>query len=71
MISLGKGQCGENSHCANSLKVVYISSLEEWIPLDSCRKNRGADAVGWFSHFRIVTVIKTHHVQSDGMDSFY
>lgn len=38
MISLGKGQCGENSHCVNSLKVIYISSLEEWIPLDSCRK---------------------------------
>lgn len=31
----------------------------------------GADAFGSFSHFRIVTVVKTHDVQSDGMDSFY
>lgn len=38
MISLGKGQCGENSHHINSLKVIYIGNLEEWIPLDSCKK---------------------------------
>lgn len=40
MISLGKGKCGENSHRVNSLKVIYISGLEEWISLDSCRKTK-------------------------------
>ena len=29
------------------------------------------EAFGLLSHYRIVTVIKTHDVQSDGMDSFY
>lgn len=38
MISLGKGQCGENSHHVNSLKVIHISSLEEWIPFGLLQK---------------------------------
>lgn len=39
-LSFGKGQCGENSHGFNSLKVIHISNLEEWIPLDSCWNRR-------------------------------
>lgn len=31
----GTGAVGENSHWVNSLKVIHMSDLEEWTPLDS------------------------------------